>query len=212
MGHTFPVRVIQRRFIQRTWRRTSEKICLANDIPPGFRIVLLDEDGRVKRDDLLVRSGDFAHYPRSFRIWAFLDEAIKEHIKDADSLDYSAIQLRDHKDKPIDFDLTLRDVREMAGIRGKHTRAWEEEEENTFELEAEIEDALAIFNEDDFRLAGDPGLMGDPNGDLLLKALIQHIVSRFDIDVLEYGFDLYKATMAIKKARSDREKERRPNG
>ena len=50
------------------------------------------------------------------------------------------------------------------------------------ELEAEIEDVLTIFDEEDFRLAG------DPNSDLLLKALIQHIVSRFEIDALEYGF------------------------
>jgi len=89
------------RSVQRTWRSISEKICLVNRLPPGFRIVLRDEDGRAKRDDILVRedklelcNGDFLAYPGSFRIWAFLDEA----VMGADCLDCADTQLRDHRD------------------------------------------------------------------------------------------------------------------
>lgn len=178
------------RFIQRTWRRTSEKICLANDIPPGFRIVLLDEDGRVKRGDLLVRSGGFGVYPGQFRVWSFLEEAIKNHVKDADCLDYTEAQLRDHRDKPVDPNLTLLRLRDMPGTGGKHTKAQKDNGYIIDELEAEIEDALAIFDDDD-RVTFSPG----PESCLLLKALIQYIISRFDIGDLEDVFGCYQAEM-----------------
>lgn len=181
------------RFIQRTWRRTSERICLANNIPPGFRIVLLDEDGRVKRDDLLVRSGGFGAYPVGFRVWAFLAEAMKNEVKDADHLEYDVAELRNHRDEPVNRNLTLRRVRDMPGAEGRHTKTWEDNQNKIYELEAEIEDALAIFDED-FRLADNP--------ELLLKALIRHVIGRFDVDALEHVLDFYKAE--IEKARSER--------
>src|SRR5437660_59826 len=106
------------RFIQRKWRQTSEKICFANDIPPGFHIVLLDENGRMKRGDVLVRSGAFGGYPGYFTVRSFVKEAIKNHVKDADCLDYTDAQLRDHRNKLVDPDLTLRRVRDMPGARG----------------------------------------------------------------------------------------------
>jgi hypothetical protein len=178
------------RFIKRTWRQTSEKICLANDIPPGFRIVLLDEDGRVKRDDLLVRSGRFGGYPGNFRIWGFVDEAIKNHVKDADCLDYADAQLRDDRGKPVDLDLTLRRVRDMPGTGRKYTKASKKNGIIIDEVESEIEDALGIFDEDE-RVAYSPGR----ENCLLLKALIQYIISHFEIGELEDVLDSYKAVM-----------------
>jgi hypothetical protein len=183
------------RFIQRAWRRTCEKICLANRIPPGFRIVLLDEDGRVKRADLLVRSGGFAAEPGSFRIWAFLESVIENCVKNAHRLDYVDVELRDHRDRAVDPNLTLRRVRDMPGAEGKHTKAWGDNLDTINELEAEIEEALSIFD-DDFRLAD------DQERDLLLKALIHYIISRFDIDALEYVLDFHKPD--IERVRAER--------
>src|ERR1700733_2786789 len=137
------------RFIQRTWRKTSDKICLANDIPPGFRIVLL-KCGRVKRDDLLVRSGSFGMYPGCFKVWDFLEEAIKNHVKDADCLDYTDAALRDHRGQPVDPNVTLLKVRDMVGAGGMHTKAWNKDYDTIWELESEIEDALAIFDQEDY--------------------------------------------------------------
>ncbi|MGA2311978.1 MAG: hypothetical protein ABSF87_06385 [Xanthobacteraceae bacterium] len=188
------------RSVQRTWRSISEKICLVNRLPPGFRIVLRDEDGRAKRDDILVRedklelcNGDFLAYPGSFRIWAFLDEA----VMGADCLDCADTQLRDHRDKPVDPNLTLRMVRDMRGAGGRHTKGWEDDQDNIRDLESEIEDALASFH-DDYRLAN------DQEHDVLLKALIHYIISQFDTDALEYVLDFYKAEIE-RKARHETE-------
>ena len=105
------------RFIRRTWRQTSEKICLANDFPPGFRIVLLDEDGRLKRDDLSVRSGDFMAYPQYFMVSAFLEQVIMNNVKDADCLDYTNMQLRDHRNEP-------RRSRAHTAHHARHAGCW----------------------------------------------------------------------------------------
>jgi hypothetical protein len=182
------------RFVQRTWRKTSEKICRANDIPPGFRIVLLDEYGRVKRDDLLVRSGSFGAYPGSFRIWAFLEEAIKNHVKDPDCLDYDEAELRDHRDNLVGPDLTLIEVRDMPGAGGRHTKAWSDDRDAVLELEYEIKDALAIFDADD-RVAN------DPSNTLLLKALMQHIISQFHTGQLDYVLNFYKEEIERKRSK-----------
>jgi hypothetical protein len=195
------------RFIRRTWRRTSEKICLANDIPPGFRIVLLDEDGRVKRDDLLVRSGGFAGYPVSFPVWHFLEMAIHDHVKDADRLDYAAVQLRNHRDEPVDPSLTLRRVRDMPGTGDGHADDWWDKHDRISEIEDEIANALAIFD-DDWRLLGDVQDSGGgrdegaARSELLLKALIRYIISRFNIDALEHVLEFYKVD--IERVRSVR--------
>ena len=175
----------ERRFIRRTWRQTSEKICLANAIPPGFRIVLLDEDGRVKRDDLMVRSGDFASEPVGFSVEHFLEMAIKNSVKDVDRLDYASIELRNHRDEPVDPDLTLRRVRDMVGTGDRHSKAWEDKDDLVPDLEGEIEEALAIFDED-FRL------LLDPQTDILLKALIQYTIHKFEIDALDHVIDFYQ--------------------
>ncbi len=186
------------RFIRRTWRQTSEKICLANEIPPGFRIVLLDEDGRVKRDDLLVRSGGFGGYPIDFCVRAFLEEAIKNHVKDADRLDYAAVQLRNHRDEPVDPNLNLRRVRDMPGTGDKHSKDWEDKHHWIFDIENEIADALAIFDED-WRLLGDVQDFGGgrdegaARSELLLKALIRYIISLFSVDALDHVLEFYKA-------------------
>ena len=132
------------RFIRRTWRRTSEKICVMNDMPPGFRIVMLDENGRVKRDDFMVRSGDFGAYPANFLVWVFLKEAIGNHIKDADHLNYATVQLRNHRDEPVDPDLTLRRVQDMPGTGGAHAAVWNEKHGRISEIEDDIAGALRI--------------------------------------------------------------------
>jgi hypothetical protein len=176
------------RFIQRTWRQTSEKICLANDIPPGFRIVLLDE-GRVKRkrSDLLVRSGSFGGYPGSCSIGSFLDEALKNHVKNTDCLDYTSVQLRDHRDNPIEPELALRRVRNMPGAGGKYTRASKESSLLVDEIEGEIDDALSVFDGDE--TVADASEQRDF---IFLKALIQHIISRFRISDLKDVLDFYQ--------------------
>src|SRR5205809_673677 len=131
------------RYVKRTWRRTSEKICRANGIPPGFRIVLLDERGRAKRDDLIVRSGDFGADSIDIRIWAFLEDCIRNSVKDAgEGLDYDDVQLRNHRNEPIDPDTFLRQVLDMPGAGGKHSEQWHETQELISDIRLEIGELL----------------------------------------------------------------------
>ena len=92
---------LRQRVIRRTWRRMSEKICKVNEFPPGFRIVLVDKDGRVKRDDLIIYSGNFCQYPATFSVRMFLDQVMSVDVKSADQLDYASVQLRTHRNEPI---------------------------------------------------------------------------------------------------------------
>lgn len=155
---------MQHRFIRRTWRRTSQKICQANDIPPGFRIVLLDEQRRVRRDDLIVRSGGFGSYPVDWPISVFLDTALHNNVKELEQVVYTVAELRNHRDEPIDPEITLRRVRDMPGLGDSHSDDWwTKHDETLLEIQNDVEEALGAF-EDDFRLIEDP--------DLLLKAVI----------------------------------------
>ena len=182
------------RFIRRTWRRTSEKICLANDRPPGFRIVLLDQDGRVKRGDLLVRSGGsfgFVYYPPSLIVGSFLKDAISDHVKDLDLLDFAAVELRDHRDEPVDPNIRLRRVRDMPGA----DREYGESRGIDFDLRDDIESALEAFEPDI-----DPRSGPDSGAESLLKSLIDYIVGRFGIDAVD---DVLEWHRAMEKARSE---------
>src|SRR5437773_1013018 len=73
-------------FARRTWKEASDRICWANSLPPGFRIVLLDEGGRTWRSTLMIESGDFGAFPRSWRVWSFLKEAVATSVKDWNGL------------------------------------------------------------------------------------------------------------------------------
>lgn len=147
---------MRQRFIRRTWRRTSDMICKVNEFPPGFRIVLLDKDGRVKRDDLVVRSGDFSVFPNWMPVAVFLGEVMKNVVKDTESLGYDTIELRTHRDEPVGGSMELRRVRDMPGAGGAHAEAYEQNLEMISDLECEIETALTIFD-DDLRFASGTG-------------------------------------------------------
>ncbi len=155
----------------------------------------------------MVRSGGFGGYPIDFSVRTFLGQAIQNHVKDADRLDYAAVQLRNHRDEPVDPNLTLRRVRDMPGTGDRHAKDWDDKHDWVFELEDEIADALAIFDED-WRLLGDVQDFGGgrdsdaARSELLLKALIRYIISRFNIDALEHVLEFYKAD--IERARSER--------
>ena len=168
------------RFVRRTWRRTSEKICKANEFPPGFHIVLIGEDGRVRRNDLIVMSGDFGRYPADFTVQVFLQEVVAVELNGAQGLDCASVQLRTHRDEPVAPDITLRRVRDMTG--SFVTEKSIEREDIIDELEAEIEENFLSF-EDDWRLADDK--------ELLLKAIMKYIINHFDIDALEHTMDYY---------------------
>ena len=170
-------------------------MCTANSFPPGFRIVLIDDGGRTRRDDLMVRSGGFCAYPASFAVWQYFEEALKDEVRDADALDYARAELRDHRGEPVSPHLTLREVRDLPGEGGKHAKAWEEGEDYIFELKLEIEDALNIF-EDDFRL------LANPNSDLLLKALVRYMISCFEIEAVDHVLDLYGDELDVARARA----------
>ena len=169
------------RFIHRTWRRTSEEICKANEFKPGFRIVLIGEDGRVRRNDLIVMSGEFSRYPAGFTVQVFLQEIINVELDGAHGLDYDSVQLRTHRDELVAPDMTLRRVRDMTGIFV--TEKSIERTEILDALEQEIEEALVLF-EEDWRLADD--------NEILLKAIMQYIINHFSIDDLEHTIDYYK--------------------
>jgi len=181
------------RFVQRTWRRTSEKICLANDMPPGFRIVLLDQDRRAKRDDLLVRSGGpcgFVWHSPSLPVSRFLENTIHDHVKDAEHLDYDVAELRDHKDEPVDPNFRLRRVRNMPGAGGQYCIASLEDTD----LQMDIESALEVFDED-------PRSGPDSGADFLLRALVAYARDRWGTGAIDDELEGYRA---IEKARSER--------
>ena len=164
------------RMRRKSWRRTSEKICAANAFPPGFRIVLIGNNGRARRDDLQIRSGDFAAYPADFPVWLFLEELLRNELRDA-QLDSRKVELRDQRDEPLDPDLTLREVRDLAGRAGQFAEARDAAEEVVDEILGEIEDALSAFEHD-------PRLEVIPERDILLKALMRYVVSKFDEDAV----------------------------
>jgi hypothetical protein len=73
----------------------------------------------------------------------------------------------------------------MVGTGDRHSKAWEDKDDLVPDLEGEIEEALAIFDED-FRL------LLDPQTDILLKALIQYTIHKFEIDALDHVIDFYQ--------------------
>lgn len=166
------------RFIRRTWHRTSEKICAANELPPGFRIVLVGVNGRSKRDDLVVRSGSFGAYPSGMVVSHFVEEALRNEVRSAD-LSYAYAELRDHRNVTVCPDLPLRAVRDMSGDGGRRAKVRLEQEDLIYEIGYEVEDALGIFDDD-------PRLQAAPNNDVLLKALVRHMLSQFDFEAIEH--------------------------
>lgn len=184
------------RMIRRTWRRTSEKICAVNGLPPGFRLVLIDTDGRVKRCDLRVRSGNFAAYPADFDVWLFLQETLKNELAGND-LGGSHAELRDHRNRPVRPDLTLREVREMCGQGGKYAVDRDEAEDAIDELQSEIEEAMSIFDDD-------PRLAAHLDKDLLLKALLRYVFSQFGDETINHVFHSAEVKTALTRAQNAR--------
>jgi len=88
----------------------------------------------------------------------------------------------------------------MPGSGGKYTKASKENGALIDEVECEIEDALAIFDDDE-RVAFSP----ERENCLLLRALIQYMISHFEIGELEDVLDSYKAEMERRALREDLE-------
>jgi len=179
---------VSARFVKRTWRRTSELVCRANGLPPGFRIVLIDGNGRVKRQDVLVRSGDFSNHPADFPVRHLLKELMDNQVKDSHLLDFSFVELRNHRNEEVDSSLEMRIVRDMAGTRGEHSDRWYEEDDIISDIELDIESALEIFD-DDNRLAE------DYTRDLFLKALISYVIGRFNMAAFDHVLSFYEKRM-----------------
>lgn len=172
------------RFFQRTWRRTSQYICDANNLPPGFRIVLLNEDGRAMRDDLEVRSGDFGVFPRTFLVSQFLDQALTINIKHPEDIGFASVQLRDHRNTPIDDDMVLRDVRDMVGSRGEHSDAYWQKAEIVDQLADDLaEELMSHFDGWDAPY--------DSNDDILPRAFLQLMFDKFEFEDIEYLYPIY---------------------
>ena len=173
-------------FIRRTWRRTSKKICESNGFPLGFRIVLLTEDRRARRDDLLVRSGDFSWYPADFSVRTFLDEIMENEVRDPESIYWMEAELRDHLNRPINPDLTLWYVRHMRGASGMQSRICQKRHDIVSDLESEIEQAIALLLEDDL------WHVNDPDCDVLLETLVMYLTLRLTTNQLERFFVLLR--------------------
>jgi hypothetical protein len=171
------------RFVSRIWRRTSDYICQANDFPPGFRVVLLDEQGHAKRGDVVVRSGAFGSYPGTMRVGDFLEQTMVNHIRDAGRVAYRGIVLRSNLGKLIDPTLSLRRVRDMSGADGRHSDGYGHDEDNIQEIQYHIAEVVESVKSDQI-FEQLPNL-----ADLIVKALINRNFDRFadDIDLIETG-------------------------
>jgi hypothetical protein len=76
----------------------------------------------------------------------------------------------------------------MPGTGGNYTKAFMDNQDTIYELGYEIEQALESLNfDEDIRLGA------DSEHDLLLKALIHYIISRFDFNAVKYVLNFYKA-------------------
>ena len=179
-------------FLFRTWNKTSKKICDANALPPGFRIVLLNEHGRAIRDDILVRSGNFGGFPASFSVGLFLTEAMSIMVKDSNKIGYCEIQLRDHRNGVLDPELRLRRIRAMPGTKGKYSKASKDADSKIQELVFEIEAVNeSIFSEQCY----------DDQPDLLLMAHLQYIIESFDIEAFDDAIELVRPLVEIRRKR-----------
>ena len=180
----------------RTWKQTSDRICWANSLPPGFRIALLDEDDDVVRSSVKIRSGDFGSFPRGFRVWAFLEQAVAQNVKDWGDVPYDSVQLRDHRNRPVDQNLTLREVRDMTGTGARHARSWIDNDLEVGALVDQIDDAVCWLTEEGT----------DPNEDLLLRALFRYITGKYEFPDVEY---VSKISLEMPRKRYEHELKQR---
>jgi hypothetical protein len=185
------------RFVRRTWRRTSDYICEANGFPPGFRVVLVDEQGDAKRSNVVVRSGAFGAYPGTMSVGDFLEQILVNHIRDAGRVAYRGIELRSNLGKVIDPTLSLRRVRGMSGANGQYSVEYEHDEDTIQEIQDQIAEAVENVKSNQI-FEQQPNL-----DDLVVKALINCIFDQFadDIDLIDYGLVFFQRKLALARAR-----------
>jgi hypothetical protein len=187
------------RFLRRTWRKTSEYICAANGFAPGFRIILLDDEGRARRSDLLVRSGAFGAYPSQMSVRVFLNEIILNHLKNPGDIGHVKAELRSHLNERVDADLSLRRVRDMTGEGGHHSQEYDDDEDMIQQIQEEIGQAVDLFE-------NDPVFEQHAHlDDLIVKALIGCIFDRFyaDIDLIEQSSCYFAHKLSVARNRTN---------
>ena len=85
----------------------------------------------------------------------------------------------------------------MVGLKGTHSSSWWAKEDEISDLVNQIEDELSFVSEE----------MSDPNEDVLLRALFEYIVGKYDFEDIEYVAASY-LDMAKKRYEHEKAQEK----
>lgn len=124
-------------------------------------------------------------HPAGYSVGAFLCSVMDVSIDEKSPLASSTrVELRDSNNRRVDETLTLRRVRDLPGLGGLRAQEIEDDEDLVIpDLKADIEDALGPLDRElDFRLVLDDELM--------LKALFDYILDRFETDAIHHVIEL----------------------
>lgn len=111
-----------------SWSKISRNICETNELPMGYKIVLLDFDGDPINGNKVFPPMEIPLYPPQFRVWSFLEELLKDALSAKDLDEISGAELRNNKNKVVDENFTLRSLRTMNSLKNSKASVRMEEE------------------------------------------------------------------------------------
>ena len=176
-----------------TWLEFTTEMCRTNGFPPGFHFALVDNNGRVRRNDafIFLKDGDPASYYMSENDIAFMMWSLKQDSITFDENEYELV-LKNHKGVTLSGRLTLRRVRDMDGLSVPQLEKLRSDREGLIdELSCDVTAALADLSEDLFG-------MHLEYSDCFVKAVVSYLFDNHSFDAVEHAISLYKETHAAR--------------